>query len=294
MSSVSSTSSVKPPVVVTTPKKSVGQTIARAVTSTRYSKDTIKRYEAGQLSPVYSGLVTLTKTPLKAIGSALTVILAPFAGIKLFNGSDSNDSIFKSWKFLTLLGLGAVTSFGANSYLSSSSNGEGTTPIVKGAAENTNDLKRISDPQKALISDFFNDLFKEFYGRVDKMESIGGLIKLPSMGIEIKKGFVRTFHQKEGSMDKSICQTFIEDGKTRTMGLRVNLNGIKSALEDPTNPIHKFDIEFIVKDPNDEDAKFEPMAGTPYTRSISQLTEEGLIVKEELTKPGKTGQRLVA
>ena len=277
MSPVNAPSSVKPPVVVTSQR-----TIGKRLTQPLHYETTLQRYQDRTLSPIHSIFVMLTETPLKAIGSAFTTLTLPLLGIKLFNSSDSSsDSFFKRWDFLALLGLGAVTSFGANSYLSSPSKAEdiNTTPIIKGAETPENITNTLSSSQQALISDFFSSLFKlKELHKTTQIDDMMSLPKLPYLGIETKskEELIQTFHQKGDFTRHNICQTFTENGKTKVIGLRIDLKAIKLALlEDPTHP---FDIQFIVKDINDDDKRFEVY--TSINKSIYQLREASLIAKE--------------
>jgi hypothetical protein len=249
----------------TTPKITFGKRVAQTATYQLHSSEILQRRH--KLSPIHSTFITLTETPLKAIGSILTVILAPLAGIKLFNGSNSSsDSIFNSWKFLAPLALGAVTSFGANSYLSSNKSGD-SAPAVKPPEKLVdNTVKTVSNISQEPISQetvaiarqILEDLLSEptLFTLLKSLQTKGKFSNLETINLSnyglVPSDEVSEERYLEGTWanHSPYYRIFTEKntGETKIFTLRIKIDALVSAFD--TQNDQPIEVQVITRNQN--------------------------------------------
>lgn len=258
------------PAMVSAPtNRSARERITNTLASPIHSRETVQRYNNGNLSTLHSIFVGLTETPLKTIGSLFVGIAAIITPLKLFN--DSDGSIFKSWRFLGALGLAAGAAFGSNSYLSPPI--ESPKPLDNNQADDTisetpsigiEKRENSTKLQQDLISKFREKVLKFFDDEFGLDELNENESTLLNSGIEkcgvrdslakTKSEFIQTFH-KNPFNSSSICETFTENNQKKVMGVRVDLNEMQEAFK---GRIHQLQIQFIIKGYDEEDKEFKP------------------------------------
>ena len=274
------------------PHNGMVSTLARTLKNPLHSEETLTKSKQGELSFFHGLFVSATKNFLRLAGSALGTFTAAILGINLFKDSNSDNSFFNGWKFISLLTLGTIAPFVADYSLEPKQNSlSPTIPAQKANNEITDEVTK-EDFEQTVILSVFKNLFPpnlmKIHHYTDTEKDYTSELK--SRGLEIREDkngvhYLQTLHK---STEASKCHIFTQNGKEMVAGVRIKLSDLKEAVRVHINKLKKIaygdesgeqeytlNIEIITKALDTEDNQFKSYGLKPV--SASYLLENDLL-----------------